>query len=87
MTEPSRPPVSYDDEGDVLYVLLAGDEIPVERSISLDDLRIVDYSTDGRVLGIEFINASSGVDLSDLPFAETVAQLIGTSGLPIRILA
>lgn len=78
-------PVVYDADADALYVTLL--DTPVHRSASLDDLRIIDYSADGAVIGIEFINASAGVDLSDLPFARKVETLIGESGLPFKILA
>ncbi|MCK9495423.1 MAG: DUF2283 domain-containing protein [Dehalococcoidia bacterium] len=79
-------PVSYDREADVLYVALRDDDT-VDHSASLDDIRIIDYSADGAVVGIEFVNASSGVDLSDVPFQHKVEQLIGDSGLAIRVLA
>lgn len=78
--------VSYDREADVLYVALRDDDT-VDHSASLDDIRIIDYSADGAVVGIEFVNASSGVDLSDVPFQHKVEQLIGDSGLAIRVLA
>lgn len=77
--------VSYDREADVLYVALRDDDT-VDHSASLDDIRIIDYSADGAVVGIEFVNASSGVDLSDVPFRHKVEQLIGDSGLAIRVL-
>lgn len=78
-----RDAVTYDVEADVLYVTLA--EGDVARSTSLDDLRILDYSEDGAVLGIEFINASAGVDLADIPFQRRVEALIGESGLSMRV--
>ena len=77
--------VTYDDEADVLYVEL--NSAAVDRSHSLDDIRIIDYSKAGAVVGIEFINASSGVDLSDVPFAEKVEKLIGETGLTIPLFA
>jgi len=80
-----RGPVSYDPEADVLYVTLA--EGDVATSKSLDDIRLLDYSADGAVLGVEFVNASSGVDLNDVPFQQRVEKLIGDSGLPIKVLA
>jgi uncharacterized protein YuzE len=79
-------PVSYDPEADVLYVSLSDHE-SVDHSTALDDIRIIDYSADGAVMGIEFINASAGVDLNDVPFQQRVERLIGESGLPIKVLA
>ena len=77
--------VTYDEDADVLYVRLTED--PVAKTETLDDLRLIDYSSDGAVIGIEFIDASPGIDLRDVPFRHKVEQLIGDSGLPIKILA
>jgi uncharacterized protein YuzE len=82
----AESPIDYDKEEDVLYVLLkAGTK--VARSHSLDDMRLIDYSEDGGVVGIEFIDASHGVDLSEVPFARKVEQLIGEAGLGLPIFA
>lgn len=78
-------PVTYDPEADALYVRLR--DGASARQATLDDSRIIDYSGDGAVLGVEFLGASDGVDLDDVPFAPTVANLIHDSGLPIRVLA
>lgn len=77
--------VTYDSEADVLYVRLHdGDSV---KQVFLDDSRIIDRSADGIVLGIEFLGASDGVDLSDVPFAPTVQQLIEESGLGLKVFA
>jgi uncharacterized protein YuzE len=80
-----RPHATYDPGADALYVYLMN--MKVERSTSLDDLRIIDYSADGRVIGVEFLGVSGGVDLSDIPYRHRVEQLIGELGLNIRIFA
>ncbi len=78
-------PVSYDAESDVLYVRLnAGKSARQTRS---GDLRIIDIAEDGAVLGIEFVCASGGVDLRDIPFSQTVERLILDSGLSIKLFA
>ena len=77
--------VSFDADADVLYVELQRGS--ATRTVSVDDLRLIDYSADGAVIGVEFIGASGGVDLRDLPFRQTIEKAIGDSGLPIRILA
>lgn len=79
------PRVAFDPDADALYVYLASGVVAETRP--LGDLRMVDYSKDGTVLGIEFVSASHGVDLSDVPFAPTVASAIGDSGLPIKVFA
>lgn len=78
--------VDYDQEADVLYVRLSADET-VARTHALDDMRLIDYSADGGVIGVEFIDASLGVDLTDIPFAHKVEALIGESGLGLPIFA
>lgn len=78
--------VDYDNEEDVLYVHLVP-ATEVARSQCLDDHRLIDYSADGSVVGIEFIDASLGVDLSTLPFAHKVEQAIGDAGLELPIFA
>ena len=79
------PEVSFDVEADVLYVRLSGAE--VRKTVALSDLRLIDYAEDRSVIGIEFVGASAGVDLEDVPFAPDVARAIGDSGLPIRTFA
>ncbi len=77
--------VSYDPEEDILYVSLRDDK--VDHSVRLDDLRIIDYTEDNAVVGFEFIGASGGVDVRDIPFSQTVEKLIGRSGHTFKIFA
>ena len=79
------PKATYDQEADILYVRLLDDE-PVTRQTLLDDLRVIDHSAEGAVVGVEFIDASDGVVLGDVPFAKQVADLIGHSGHSFKIL-
>jgi uncharacterized protein YuzE len=73
----------YDQEADVLYVTLLDDAVDETRE--LDDLRLVDYTSDGRVVGIEFVSPSAGIDLRGVPFADTVEKLIGQSGYQFKV--
>ena len=75
----------YDAEADALYVRLS--EGSAERQTYMGDYRILDYSKDGRVLGVEFLCAREGIDLQDLPFATRIEQLIGETGLQFKIFA
>lgn len=79
------PGVTYDREADVLYVALR--DGPSATQTAMDDLRIIDHSADGAVVGVEFICASGGIDLRDVPFALRVEELIGLSGLSFPIFA
>ncbi len=78
--------VDYDAEADVLYLRITPGET-VARTVPLDDLRLIDYSADGAVVGLEFIDASEGIDLRDLPFARKAEQLLGDAGLNLTVYA
>ena len=80
------PHAAYDSEADALYVQLRDGQTSTTQKF-LDDLRILDYSADGAVVGVEFISASAGIDLTDVPFAERVEALIGDSGHSFKIFA
>lgn len=54
-------PVQYDEEGDVLCVSDSGR--PRDTEHSLDEMRLIDYSEDNGVVGVEFIDASQGSGL------------------------
>lgn len=77
--------VTYDQETDILYVRLQVGEST--KQTFLDDARIIDRSADGAILGVEFLGASDGVDLVDVPFAQTVQRLIEESGLGLKVFA
>ncbi len=79
------PSVSFDQEADVLYVHLADGD--VYETVSVGDLRMIDRSKDGTIIGVEFVSASQGIDLSDIPFAPTIAAAIGDSGYPVKVYA
>ena len=79
------PAATFDSDADILYVRLLDDE-SVARQTFLDDLRIIDRSEDGSVIGVEFVGASDGVELADVPFAQQLEELIGGSGHSFRIL-
>jgi uncharacterized protein YuzE len=76
-------PVTYDPEADAVYVTL--NHQPVDSTVSVGDgraggSRIIDYASDGGVVGIEFLFVSDGIDVRDLPFADRVEALLRESG-------
>lgn len=81
----SKQFAEYDEEADVLYVTLLDAE--VDDTVELDDMRMVDYSADRRVVGVEFVSPSAGIDLTDIPFSELVEKLIGLAGYSFKVLA
>lgn len=62
-------------------------DLPVAKTTAIDDLRLIDYSEDGRVVGVEFLQVSAGIDLHDLPFMHCIEQLIHDSGQHFPIFA
>ena len=64
--------IRYSPTADALYVRLADGEHGWTED--LGGLRHVDYAKDGRVLGIEILNArAAGVDLANVPNADVIA--------------
>ena len=76
-----RPYATYSEQADAAYVHLA--EGQVATTESLDDLRMIDYSGDGRVIGIELLDVSDGVDLRDIPQRPLVEALLHDYNFPV----
>lgn len=57
--------VTYDSDADALYVYLQR-STPVARSVLVDEGRVVDLDESGGVVGIEILEPSNGVDLTDI---------------------
>ena len=75
--------VEYDRDADALYVSL-NDE-PYSYGKDLDLRRRIDYAEDGTPVGVELLYPSLGVDLSDLPRADEIAQALRAHD--VRVLA
>jgi uncharacterized protein YuzE len=70
------PAIEFERETDMLYVRLREGE--VARTKEFGDLRHVDVDADGLVIGVEFVGASGGIELEDLPEAEALAVALNT---------
>ncbi len=55
------------------------------RQEKLDDARIIDYDADGKVVGVEFITPSRGMDLTGVPRATEIAREARKLGLRVRV--
>lgn len=55
---------------DALYVTLADKKVAFTREI--DSNRFIDYAEDGSAVGIDILEVSAGVELSDLPHSEEI---------------
>ncbi len=74
-----RQRAEYDVDANSIYVYL--NEAPTARTVPVDDCRNVDYSADGAVVGVEFLDIEARVDLHDIPFSQRVESLIGDPGV------
>jgi uncharacterized protein YuzE len=85
MTPADAPSAAYLANADILYVAVR--DLPIARSGEGGSVWInVDYSTDGRVVAVEFVNAASqGVDLTHVPERETVERLIDEAGITLPL--
>ncbi len=73
--------VRYDPEVDILYVLLVTPTLR-ERARSTT-CASVDYDAANAIVGVEFVNAMSGINLAGVPDGEVVKRLIDESGLEL----
>ena len=73
----------YDTKADALYVRFREPTGRVRAQPLPDGLRFIDRDETGIVVGVEFIEVSRGIDLTDLPEAEAEAEAIArrTEGL------
>jgi uncharacterized protein YuzE len=74
----------YHDDGDILYVYFSSKK--VHRTRCLDDWRNLDLAEDGTPVGVEFIGASGGVNLTDVPRAGEIAAIVAAKKFDIPIL-
>ena len=65
--------IQYDPEVDVLYVMLreAGPGA-AKRTHQVDERRLVDYDEHEEAIGVEFQQASEGIEFDGLPSVEEI---------------
>ncbi len=66
--------VGYDERANAVYVYLR--DAPYAYGKSLDDARHIDYSADGRPIGVEFLNVSKGVNVDDVPERSAITRAL-----------
>jgi uncharacterized protein YuzE len=69
-----RPHARFSPSADAIYVYLS--DQPVAYTRELDDHRLIDYSTGGAVVGVEFLGISGGIDLKDMPLSPHDIRLV-----------
>lgn len=73
----------HDRKADAVYIRLSNK--PYAYTKRIDDLRYVDYTSDGTPIGIELLCVSEGVIVNDLPNLDEVTRLL--EGKNIRVFA
>ncbi len=70
--------VRYDPDADALYVRFADAVVAYTDDVSRGRQyeRGIDYAEDDTPVGVEFLNVSRGVDLTDIPRADEIARLL-----------
>lgn len=65
---------TYDQNTDCAYILI--NDLPHAYSKEIDDARFIDYAEDDTIIGIELLYVSTGVDISDLPYASELGKIL-----------
>lgn len=73
--------LTYDDTVDAAYVYFS--HAPVARTEEAHPRTLVDFDADGNVRGVEFLDASTGVDLEGLPHRDALAHLLEGRNFPV----
>ena len=73
--------LEYDPRGDIAYISVAADaNATVDRTERVGDgeeyERGIDFDANGRIIGYEFMQASHGLDLNDLPHGDEIATFL-----------
>lgn len=75
--------VERDEEADAAYVRLS-DAGAYAYGEDLDPARRIDYSREGHPIGVELLNVSRGVDVTDLPDADAIATRLAGLGIAVH---
>jgi uncharacterized protein YuzE len=76
----------YDPKADAAWIYFRKPSMIVRpsSSLELDDLRLIAYDAEGKVLAVEILDVSKGVDLDGLPgqreIKRELRRLAGTYG-------
>ncbi len=79
--------VEYDRQVDAVAVSLSDQPSTFTRVV--DELRLIDYDADGKLVGLEFLGASEGVRLGGLPLysngvdSAELARLLRDAEVPV----
>jgi uncharacterized protein YuzE len=73
--------LEYDPKGDIAHIQVSlTPDVKVHHTERVGDgdeyERGIDYDADGQIVGYEFVNASHGLDLRQLPHQQQIADFI-----------
>ena len=70
----------YSRDADALYVRFSDAVVAYSQDVSHAGYyqRGIDYADDGTPIGVEFLGVSQGIDLTDIPHADKIADQLGT---------
>ena len=71
--------IVYDEEIDAIYIRFK--DVPYSHGKDLDEERRIDYGINGEVRGVELHCLNQGVDLTDLPNADTIRRILEDLGI------
>lgn len=80
-----KPHATFSKDADAIYVSLAWGR--PARTRVLDDARSMDYADDGSLIGLRFLSASKGLDLSDIPERDQVVSLLKELNANLHVVA
>jgi len=70
--------MQHSERANLIYVQFDDRDVAYSENISRgrEYDRGVDYAADGTPVGVEFLNVSRGIDLTDVPRADEIARLL-----------
>jgi uncharacterized protein YuzE len=79
--------VQYDPEANALYVEFSDKPHAYTEDVSRGQQyeRGIDYAEDHTPIGIEFLNVSRGVDLTDIPRAADIEAALAERNIPVIV--
>ena len=78
--------LEYDAETDALFASFREIESGgVHSARPLDERRLVHYDHAGNPVGVEFLYASEGIDLQDVPGSEEIGDALGRLPRPVPV--
>ena len=73
--------VELDEKANAAYARVT--DRPVASTRELDAQRVVDYDSDGEIVGIEFLAVRRGVDLTNLPNRDELSRFFDEHDIPV----